>query len=146
MRRPLVASIRSTSSVTWAAGQHDRGELVATVARDEDPRRLVDPDLLDLRVVEQRLERAEAGDVGDQERDQRVPVGHRGDRSGQAAVVVVAHDLLGHLTHHRGLTLRVDAAPLDLGAQDAVEVVDDVAVGQRPGETDGPGRQPRPSG
>ena len=52
---------------------------------------------------------------------------------------MVAHDLLGQLAHHRSLTLRVDAATLDLGAQDAVEVVDDVAVGQRPGEP----RRPR---
>ncbi len=53
---------------------------------------------------------------------------------------MVADDLLGHLTHHRSLTLGIDPASLHLGAQDAVEVVDDVTVGQASDEPGGPDR------
>ena len=57
MRRPLDLSIRSTSSCTCARAQDQVGQLVPAVAGDEDPARVVDPDLLDGRVVEERLQR-----------------------------------------------------------------------------------------
>src|SRR5699024_5448189 len=49
--------------------EHDRGQLAAPVARAEDLGRRVQPDLLDARVVEHLLQRAEpadpCGDLGD---------------------------------------------------------------------------------
>jgi hypothetical protein len=65
------------------------------VPRDEHPRRVVDPDLLDRGVVEERLERTEPGDPGDQLPDDRRRVRNRGDGTGEAALVVVADDTLG---------------------------------------------------
>ena len=44
------------------AREHRRGQLGYAAARDEHPRRLVDPDLLDGRVVEVLLQRTEPGD------------------------------------------------------------------------------------
>ena len=63
-RRPLDLSIRSTSSWTCAASRREVGQLVPTVAGDEDPAGVVDPDLLDLRVVEEGLQRPEARTPG----------------------------------------------------------------------------------
>ena len=76
---------------------------------DEDPARFIDPDLLDARIVEQRLQRAEAGDrvehcaggCGD------VPDGRQ--RRGDGAVLVVGDDVVDHPRHGRGLGDRVDA-------------------------------------
>ena len=56
---------------------------------------LVDPDLLDLGVVEEPLQRTEPGDPRDQLPDHAGRVGHRRDDAGQAALVVGADDLLG---------------------------------------------------
>ena len=78
-------------------------------AGDEDPARVVDPDLLDRGVVEERLQRPEAGDPGDQLADHRVDVGDRRDRAGQAALVVVADHALGDPAYDGGVALRVDA-------------------------------------
>ena len=55
--------------------QHQVGQLVPPVAGHEDPARVVDPDLLDARVVEERLQRPEAGDPGDQLAHDGVDVG-----------------------------------------------------------------------
>ena len=88
---------------------------------DEDPARVVDPDLLDRRVVEERLQRAEAGHPGDQLADHRVDVGNRRDRAGQAAVVVVADDALGDPAYEPGVALRVDALAADELAHVLVE-------------------------
>ncbi len=61
-RRPVVLSIRSTRSRTWPSVEDRRGQLGPAAPGDEHPARLVDPDLLDRRVVEVALQRAEAGD------------------------------------------------------------------------------------
>jgi hypothetical protein len=63
--------------------QHQVGQLVSATPRDEDPRRVVDPDLLHLRIVEEALQRPEPGDARDQLGHHRVRVGDRRDRTGQ---------------------------------------------------------------
>lgn len=76
--------------VAHLVGAEDRGrELVLAVARDEDPVRLVDPDLLDGRVVEVRLQRAEAGQPGDQLVNRCVRVVERSDSTAETARVVL---------------------------------------------------------
>jgi hypothetical protein len=80
-------------------GEHGRGQLGPPGLGHEDLARLVDPDLLDVRVVEERLERAHADH----------PVGHRlghlpgvGDRrhaGHQPPVGVVGDDLVDELAH-----------------------------------------------
>jgi hypothetical protein len=84
------------------------GQLVPPVARDEHPAGIVDPDLLDLGIVEELLQRAEAGHPCDQLADHRDRIGHRRDHAGQAALVVGAHDLLGYAAHALHVELRVD--------------------------------------
>ena len=121
IRRPLDFSIRSTSSCTCAGGEHQVGQLVAAVAGDEHPARVVDPDLLHGRVVEVGLQRPEPGDPGDQLAHHRVDVGDRQHRPGQRALVVVAYDALGDPAHERGVALRVDPLAADLVAHPRVE-------------------------
>src|SRR3954469_69110 len=79
--------------------EDDVGQLVPSVARDEHPAGIVDPDLLDLGIVEEPLQRSEARDPGHQLVDDAGRVGHRCDDSGQAALVVGPHDLLGDAPH-----------------------------------------------
>ena len=128
MRRPLDLSIRSTSSLTCAGVEPEVGQLVAPAAGDEDPARVVDPDLLDRRVVEEGLQRPEAGDAGDQLADHRAVVGDRRDRAGEAEVVVVADDVLGDAAYDERLALRVDALAADALAHLPVEPLDEVVV------------------
>ena len=89
-------------------GEDQVGQLVATAAGDEDPARVVDPDLLDGRVVEEGLQRTEAGHAGDQLADHRLGVGDRRHGTGQAAVVVGADHGLGQPAYDEGVALRVD--------------------------------------
>ncbi|MGA9583144.1 MAG: hypothetical protein WBR13_14380, partial [Allosphingosinicella sp.] len=56
-------------------GQDQVGQLVAPAPGDEDPAGVVDPDLLDLGVVEERLQRSEAGNSGHQLTDDSDRVG-----------------------------------------------------------------------
>ena len=95
---------------------------------DEHPARVVDPHLLHLGVVEERLERAEAGDARDQLADDSAGIGHRDDGTGQAALVVAAYDVLGDATHERGVTLRVDTLGADLLAHPSIELLDEVGM------------------
>src|SRR5215212_10947140 len=90
------------------AGQHQVRQLVPAPSGDEDPRRVVDPDLLDRRVVEEGLERAEAGHPGDQLADHRVDVTDRCDDAGQAPLVMSTDDGLGQAAYHRRVPLGVD--------------------------------------
>lgn len=103
------------------------GQLVTPPAGDEDALGRVDPDLLDLRVVEERLQRPEAGDAGQELAHHGVAVGHGRDGAGQAELVVVADDVLGDAAYGEGLALRVDPVaphPLaDLVVEAAHEVV-----------------------
>ena len=88
--------------------EHDVRRLVHPAPGDEDPTRLVDPELLDRRVVEERLERPEPGDPGDELTDERLDVRDGRDDTGEAALVVVADDGLGDPTDHGDVALRVD--------------------------------------
>jgi len=81
---------------------------MAAVARDEDPAWVVDPDLLDLGVVEVALQRPEARHPGDELVDERLQVLHRSDGTGEAAPVVHLRDPLPEPTHRVGLVLGVD--------------------------------------
>ena len=110
-------------------GEHQVGQLVTAVARDEHPVGAVDPDLFDGRVLEQRLERPEARDPGDQLGDHALGVGDRHHHPGQAPVVVVAHQCLGEPAHGGHLALRVEAVTSYGGAQRLVEVADDGSLG-----------------
>ncbi len=103
---------------------------MAPAAGDEDPAGVVDPDLLDLRVVEEGLQRAEARHAGDQLAHHRAVVGDGRDRSGEAEVVVVADDVLGDAAYDEGLALRVDALAPHALAHLQVEALDEV-VGVR---------------
>ena len=102
---------------------------MAAAARDEDPAGVVDPDLLDLRVVEERLQRAEARHPGDELADHRAVVGDRGDRAGETELVVVGDDVLGDAADEEGLALRVDALATDPLPHLGVEALDQVVVG-----------------
>ena len=105
---------------------------MAATAGDEDAARVVDPDLLDLRVVEQRLERAEPADPGDELADHRGHVGHRRHLAGEAALVVGTDHALGDAAYDGGVALRVDALAAHGGPDVLVELVDQLRVsGQR---------------
>ena len=101
---------------------------MAAVRATKTRLRVVDPDLLDRRVVEEGLQRPESGDPGDQLADHRGRVGHRRDGAGQAALVVVADDALGDPAYDRGVALRVDALAADGLAHQLVELLDQLAV------------------
>ena len=109
------------------------GQLVATPARDEDPTRIVDPDLLHLGVVEERLQRAEARHPGHELADHHVVVGDGSDGPGQAELVVVADDVLGDAAYDEGLALRVDPLTAQPLAHLPVEPLHQLAVGVRAG-------------
>jgi hypothetical protein len=103
---------------------------MTAVPRNEDPAGVVDPDLLDLRVVEVTLNGAEAGHPRHQLVDQCLDVLDGRHRAGEAASVMGLGDPLTHATHGVGLVLRVDACIADerthlvheLGDQTASEV------------------------
>jgi hypothetical protein len=105
-------------------GEDGGGQLVAAVAGDEDAIRLVDPDLLDGRIVEVALQRPEPSDPGDELVDDVIWVVDRQDGTGQAALVVVADGGCGHPADGVDVMLRVDAALADLGADVGVERLD----------------------
>ncbi len=105
------------------------GQLVPAAPRDEHPAGVVDPDLLDLGVVEERLERPEAGHPRHELADHRAGIGDRGDRAGEAELVVVADDVLGDAAYDERLALGVDAlAPHPL-AHLPVELAHELVVG-----------------
>ena len=101
---------------------------MATVAGDEDPAGVVDPDLLDRRVLQEGLQRPEARDPRDQLADHRLHVGHRGDPTGQAALVVVAHHARRDPAHQRRVALGVDAVAAHQHAHLLVEVLDQLLM------------------
>lgn len=97
---------------------------MAAAPGDEDPARVVDPDLLHGRVVEERLERPEAGHPGHQLTDHGLDVRHRGHRAGEAALVVVAHHALGDPADDPGVDLRVHPLATHELAHVLVELLD----------------------
>ena len=110
-------------------GEHQVGELVTAVAGREDTVGGVDPDLLDGRIVEQRLEGPEPGDPRHQLGDEGLEVADRGDGAGHRTLVVLAHQLGGHPAHRLDLALRVDTRAADRLAQTAIEQIEHVGPG-----------------
>jgi len=106
-------------------GEHQIGQLVPPVASHEHPARVVDPDLLDGRVVEVGLERAEPGHPRDQLAHQRLDVGDRRDDPGEAARVVVKDHALDDAPDHRHVLLRVHALAADQRPDVLVELLHD---------------------
>ena len=82
---------------------------MASVAGDEHAVGLVDPHLLDRRVVEERLQGTEAGDVGHDAADDAVGLVDGSDRAGQGPLLVGGDDVDRHLPDGVGLGARVDA-------------------------------------
>jgi hypothetical protein len=87
-------------------GQQRRRQLAATLTRDEHPPRLVDPDLLDRRVVEEDLQRAVARHRVEHRARGVLEVHQRRQCTTQGALVVVGEDLgdktaYGHRLGHR---------------------------------------------
>jgi hypothetical protein len=116
-------------------GEHQVRELVTTVAGDEDPARVVDPNFFDGGIVQERLQRTEPGDPGDQLADDGLGIRDRGDGTGEAALVVVADHALRDPAHHRGVPLWVHPFAAHQLTNMLVELVDQlgVGVGQRHG-------------
>ena len=132
MRRGGVDMLRRGQPVDQlrplGAAQHQVGQLLPAVPGHEHPGRVVDPDLLDRRVIEKGLQRTEAGDPGDQLSDQRADVGHGCDHTGQAALVVLANAPLRDPAHQCGITLRVDRLAAHQLAHPLVEHLDELLV------------------
>jgi hypothetical protein len=78
-------------------------------AGDEHLRRLVDPDLLDQRIVEIGLQRAKSRYRVEDRSRRRPRVGQRRQHPRDAALVVVGDDLIHQPTYDRWLFGRVDA-------------------------------------
>ena len=114
-------------------GQHRGGQLVPPLPRDEDLARVVDPHLLDRRVVEVGLQRPEPGHPRHQLAHHRLRVRHRGDLAGQAALVLAADHPLRDPAYGGHLGLRVYPVTADRLAHPSVEVVEQrgVSVGVR---------------
>ena len=77
-------------------GELERDALRHPVAGDEDAVGRVDPDLLDRRVVEERLQRAEPGEGRDHLTRRRALVGEHGQRAAERALAVAPH-LVAHV-------------------------------------------------
>ena len=117
-------------------GQDDRRQLAATPAGDEDPARTVDPDLLDRRVLEQPLQRAEAGDrVVDPASHVRTVVQRR-QRAADAALLVLGDDLVDQPADGQRLVGRVDPPSSD--------ELPDLVLDHRAGIQRSPPRGPKP--
>ena len=128
IRRPTALEHPLDQLLHLGAGEDQVGQLVPAAAGHEDPAGVVDPDLLDGGVVEERLERAEAGHPGHQLADHRVDVGDRSDDAGQAALVVGAHHGLGETSYDERVALRVDTLAAHGLAHSLVERLDQVGV------------------
>jgi hypothetical protein len=102
-------------------GEDQRGELGAPAPGDEDPARLIDPDLLDGRIVEERLQRAESGNgVENGARQLRgVTEWRQGGRDG--SIEVVGDHVVDQPPDDGRLGDRVNAAPADEFAHLAVD-------------------------
>jgi len=101
--------------------QDGRGELGRTAPRDEDLRGRVDPDLLDLRVVEVLLQGPEPGDGVEHRADRARGVAERRHDAQRAAGVVVGEGVGDELVDGRSVAQRVDAATTDQLADLALE-------------------------
>jgi hypothetical protein len=114
--------------------QDGRGQLMPPVARDEHPRRVVDPYLLDRGVVEVLLQSSVTGHPGQQLVEHRRLVPDRGDCTGQALPVVLADDVLRDPSYGGPVDQRVDPLPADGVAQPRIQHVDRRRTAVRGGE------------
>ena len=115
-------------------GQHDGGQFGAAVPGDEDPAGLVDPDLLDRRIVEEALQRAESGQGVEDVPDRAGPVQQRRQRRHRHPLLVVRDHLVDQQPGGPVVGDRVDAAPAD----QFPDLVVDVFGGGRRGHRSGP--------
>ncbi|MCL3838742.1 hypothetical protein [Aeromicrobium duanguangcaii] len=81
---------------------------MAAVARDEDPLRLIDPEFLDLRIVEEPLQRTESHQVRHQLTHHMVRLIESAHRTSQAALLVLGHRIAGGATHRIDVGTRID--------------------------------------
>jgi hypothetical protein len=95
------------------AGEDERRQLGPPAPRHEDPTRFVDPDLLDLRIIEERLQRSEARYGVDDEASDLRRIVNRRQRRGDRSISVVADDLVHELANRAALGDRVDPAAPD---------------------------------
>ena len=91
-------------------GEHRGRELVPAVAGDEHPVGLVDPDLLDRRVVEVGLQRPEPGEIGHDLADDEVGLVDGAHDSGEAAPLVLGDDVERQAAYRSGIVTWVDAS------------------------------------
>jgi len=95
---------------------------------DEDPAGLVDPDLLDRRVVKVALQRAQAGHRVEDRTDRRARVRQRRQGAGEAALVVMRDDFLDEQPGRRRVCDRVEPSPADQLADLILDDADRVHV------------------
>lgn len=107
-----------------ARGEHRRSELGLPVAGDEDLVGGVDPDLLDLVVVEVLLERAEAADGVHHGLGRGHGVGQRWHVATERAFVVGGDGVAHQCLQAHGVAQRVDAAAADQLADLVLEECD----------------------
>ena len=112
-RRPVVFSIFSTRSRTWPSPEDRGGQLRGAATGDEHAARLVDPDLLDGRVVEVALQRTEAGNGVVHRPCRGVPIGERGQAGGERSFIVLGNDLVDEATHGGAVLDRVQTTAAD---------------------------------
>ncbi len=109
-------------------GEHGGRELGPPAARDEHLRRGVDPDLLDLGVVEVGLERAETRHGVDERAAGGDGVGERRDDAQGAARLVVGDGVAHELVDGGAVAQRVHPAPAHELAHLVLEHADGVRV------------------
>jgi len=96
-----------------AGGEDQRGELRAAPARDEHAAGLVDPDLLDRPVVEERLQRTEPGDRVEHGTRHVCRIAERRQRRRHRAIEVLTDHIVDQPAHHVRFGDRIDATPAD---------------------------------
>src|SRR6266568_819382 len=96
-----------------AGGEDQRGELRAAPARDEHAAGLVDPDLLDRPVVEERLQRTEPGDRVEHGTRYVCRIAERRQRRRHRAIEVLTDHIVDQPAHHVRFGDRIDATPAD---------------------------------
>ena len=83
------------------------------LACDEDPRRLIDPDLFDRVVVEEHLQRTEARHIGHDLADHGLRLLERRHRAGQTAGLVLGDRIERSQPDRPGVGARIDATLTD---------------------------------
>jgi hypothetical protein len=122
------------------AGREDRRrQLAAAALGDEHPAGLVDPDLLDLRVVQVPLQRPEAGHPVQYVADDGLRVADRRQRRGQRPLRVLGDDIAHEHAHRSRVGQRVETAPADqltdLAVHDVESCRHETPAGRKAGRT-----------